>query len=129
MSYNEYTLGNLFNDLFEDSYVRNKIPPVDVYENEGSYFIVAEVPCYEKEDIKLTLEKHVLTIAAKKKECQDERKYLMREIKHNGFSRSFTLPEDADESGISANLENGVLTLQIAKKVKKDIGSINIKIN
>lgn len=129
MSYNEYTLGNLFNDLFEDSYVRNKIPPVDVYENEGSYFIAAEVPCYEKEDIKLTLEKHVLTIAAKKKECQDERKYLMREIKHNGFSRSFTLPEDADESGISADLENGVLTLQIAKKVKKDIGSINIKIN
>lgn len=129
MIYNEYTLGNLFNDLFEDSYVRNKVPAVDIYEDGDAYHIDSEIPGYEKENVKLSLEKHVLTIASKKIADSEERKYLMREIKHNGFSRSFTLPEDADEESISASYDNGVLFVTIKKKVKKNNGSIDIKIN
>ncbi len=129
MSYNEYTLGNLFNDLFEDSYVRNKVPAVDIYEDGSSYHIDSEIPGYEKEKVRLSLDKHVLTISSKKIEDCEERKYLMREIKHNGFSRSFTLPEDADEDSINASYDNGVLYITISKKIKRNNGSIDIKIN
>lgn len=129
MSYNEYTLGNLFNDLFEDSYVRNKIPAVDIYEDDSSYHIDSEIPGYEKENVRISLDKHVLTIASKKIADKEDRKYLVREIKHNGFSRSFSLPEDADEESIDAKCENGILAIKILKKVKKDNGSIVIKIN
>ena len=133
MSYNisrsEYTIGNLFNDLFEDSYVKNKIPPVDISSDNIGYEIKAEIPSYGKEDIKISLDKHVLTIAAKKHADIDGRHYLIREIQNTGFSRSFRLPEDADESMISATADNGVLRVSIPRKKEEIRGNIDIKIN
>ncbi len=133
MSYNvyrrEYTIGNLFNDLFEDSYVKNKIPPVDILEDSIEYVIEAEIPSYSKEEVKISLDKHVLTIAAKKHNEENERHYLIREIRNSGFSRSFKLPEDADEKMISASADNGILRISIPKKKNESIGSIDIKIN
>ncbi len=133
MSYNicrsEYTIGNLFNDLFEDSYVRNKIPPVDISESSAGYEIEAEVPSYRKDEIRISLDKHVLTVSAKKHSEEDGRRYLIREIRNNGFSRSFRLPEDADESMVSASSENGVLRILIPRKKNVNNGTVDIKIS
>ena len=54
----------------------------------------------------------------------------MNEISLPEFSRSFALPEDADEGNISAENRNGILTVRIPKIHKAENGGrIEVKIN
>ena len=134
-------IDSLFSDLFGDSLYSSRIPQVDVYETKDSYVVEADVAGYEEKDIQISVEKHVLTISSEdknlkkaneeevKEERKEERKYLMREISRPYFSRSFTLPEDVDETAIRAESRNGILTLTIPKKTPEERGRIEIKIN
>lgn len=130
-------IDSLFSDLFGDSLYSSRIPQVDVYETKDSYVVEADVAGYEEKDIQISVEKHVLTISSEDKnlkkangeEVKEERKYLMREISRPYFSRSFTLPEDVDETAIRAESRNGILTLTIPKKTPEERGRIEIKIN
>lgn len=128
----EYGLENFFNDFFDGAY-STKMPPVDVYETDKGYMVEAEVAGYDPKDIKLSVDKHTLTISAeeeKKEEEKEGKKYMIRETYHNSFSRSFTLPDDVDESGISAETKHGVLKVMLPKKpAEPDKGRIEIKIN
>ena len=128
----EYGLENFFNDFFDGAY-STKMPPVDVYETDKGYMVEAEVAGYDPKDIKLSVDKHTLTISAeeeKKEEEKEGKKYMIRETYHNSFSRSFTLPDDVDESGISAETKHGVLKVTLPKKpAEPDKGRIEIKIN
>ncbi|HCN84074.1 MAG TPA: Hsp20/alpha crystallin family protein, partial [Sphingobacteriaceae bacterium] len=76
------------------------------------------VPGLSKEDIKINLDKNVLSVSADKKtETVDEnKKFTKREYSFNSFSRSFTLPESADHSKIEADYTAGILKLTVAKK-------------
>ena len=128
----EYGLENFFNDFFDGAYT-TKMPPVDVYENKDSYTVEAEIAGYSPEDVKLSVDKHILTIKAesdKKEEEKNEKKYMIKETYHNSFSRSFTLPDDVDEEKISAETKNGVLKVTLPKKpAEPEKGKIEIKIN
>jgi HSP20 family protein len=42
--------------------------------------------------------------------------YFRREFKQTSFSRSFTLPSNADSENISANFNNGIVSIKIPKK-------------
>lgn len=126
----------LFNDIFGDGTFSRKIPPVDVYEIENGYVIEAEVAGYKQEEISLSVEKHVLTIASEhlekangeNKEDQVERRFIMKEISRPDFTRSFTLPEDVDEEKIEAETKDGVLKVFIPKMEKAQKGKIQIQI-
>ncbi len=128
----EYGLENFFNDFFDGAYT-TKMPPVDVFETKDGYTVEAEVAGYAPEDIKLSVDKHMLTIKAdteKKEEEKDGKKYMIRETYHNAFSRSFTLPDDVDEANITAETKNGVLKVTLPKKpAEPEKGRIEIKIN
>ena len=128
----EYGLENFFNDFFDGAY-STKMPPVDVYETESGYMLEAEVAGYDPKDIKLSVDKHTLTISAeeeRKDEEKEGKKYMIRETYHNSFSRSFTLPDDVDEGSISAETKHGVLKVMLPKKpAEPDKGRIEIKIN
>lgn len=126
----------LFNDIFGDGTFSRKIPPVDVYEIENGYVIEAEVAGYKQEEISLSVEKHVLTIASEhlekangeNEEDQVERRFIMKEISRPDFTRSFTLPEDVDEEKIEAETKDGVLKVFIPKMEKAQKGKIQIQI-
>ena len=130
----------LFNELFGDGTFSRKIPPVDVYELENGYVIEAEVAGYNQEEISLSVEKHVLTIASEhlekanddekneKEEKKNERRYVVKEISRPDFARSFTLPEDVDEEKIEAETKDGVLKVFIPKMEKAQRGKIQIQI-
>ena len=45
--------------------------------------------------------------------------YLRREFSYSQYQQIMTLPEDADREHIDAKVENGVLTVNIPKIVKK----------
>ena len=126
--YNNNTIGmeELLNSIFGSN---GKMPPVDVIENEESYSIVAEVPGFDPSDSDLTVERHMLTISGKQPETKEEgRRYFIRERQAWSMKRSFQLPEDADEENISADFENGVLTVNVKKQPKTLPRKISVKI-
>jgi HSP20 family protein len=91
------------------------VPNVEVKENDKSYTVSAELPGLDEKDVKVTVEGDVLTLAGEKKVEKTDEKTHFSERSYGSFTRSFTLPADADRNTISARFAKGVLTLEIAK--------------
>ncbi|MBU6353689.1 MAG: Hsp20/alpha crystallin family protein [Cyanobacteria bacterium REEB498] len=93
-------------------------PRVDIFECDGTYQFVADIPGMAKEDIAVKLSGDMLTIQGeRKRETEDTKPHFHRvERSYGSFSRSFSLPDDADLHAINAHCENGELTISIAKK-------------
>eukprot|EP01112_Ceratiomyxa_fruticulosa_P012823 TRINITY_DN3577_c0_g1_i1.p1 TRINITY_DN3577_c0_g1~~TRINITY_DN3577_c0_g1_i1.p1 ORF type:complete len:179 (+),score=45.90 TRINITY_DN3577_c0_g1_i1:173-709(+) len=92
-------------------------PTVDLRENEKSFVIHAELPGLHKEDINIDVHDGVLSLSGERRweQKEDKEKYHRVERSYGKFQRSFTLPKNVDPSNITANFENGVLELTIAK--------------
>lgn len=91
---------------------------VDIREEDDAFYVDAEVPGVAAEDIKVDVEKNVLTISGERKVEREETEdnYRRVERQYGSFSRSFTLPETVNADSIHADLKNGVLTLRLPKK-------------
>ncbi len=122
-----FDFDNFFNDFFESN--TDRFPPVDVYENDGSYVIEAEVPGYDENAIKIYCKNKVLTISSEAVEKKREHGFITEEIALPSFTRSFQLPEDANEDEVNASSANGILTITISKKAKVEPKRIEVKIN
>ena len=92
---------------------------VDVAEKNGAYLISAEVPGARKEDIHVNIDGAQVTIEAEvkreKQASQDER-VLHAERLYGKVTRSFTLPQEVDETKAEAKFRDGVLELSLPKK-------------
>lgn len=93
-------------------------PAADVSETDGEYLIKAELPEVGKDDLNITVQEGVLTLAGERKEEKREENEKVHRIErfHGSFSRRFTLPDDADEQGIKAESKDGVLVIHIPKQ-------------
>lgn len=89
---------------------------VDVRETEESYILEAELPGVALEDITLTTEDDVLTIAADVNIRNDEERegYVMNERRSGHLERRFSL-EGIRQEAITADSRNGVLTVVLPK--------------
>ncbi|MBM4133559.1 MAG: Hsp20/alpha crystallin family protein [Nitrospira sp.] len=106
-------------------------PLVDITEDDKEYLIKAELPEVKKEDIKLTVDEDVLTITGERKYEKEEKgkKYHRVERAYGSFMRSFTLPEDADGSKVSAECKDGLLKVHLPKSEKAKPKSIEVKVS
>lgn len=88
----------------------------DIRDTGDAFVLEAELPGFDKEDIKLDLKDGLLTITAThKEETEDKRdSYIRRERKYGSFSRAFDV-SGIDEEHISAAYQNGVLALTLPK--------------
>lgn len=126
-------MDELFNDwLFGDgcnyNYSGNKVPAVDVTENNDSYVFNMDLPGRSEKDVNVELKDDVLTIESAKEAEKDEKpeeksekdspKFLLRERRHSDFTRRFTLPSDINSDNVKAEFKNGVLTVRIGKTPK-----------
>ena len=106
------------NNMFADFYgaERGWTPAVDIYESKDrEYVIKADLPEMKREDIHLTFENNVLTLSGER--TLDQSEELQRSERFHGrFSRSFTLPNIADGSRISATYKDGVLTVRVPQR-------------
>jgi len=93
-------------------------PPVNIRETREAYLLDVMVPGLSKEDLKINLDKNVLTISAEKQAEQksEDQQQIRREFSFRSFKRSFTLDETVDAEKIQARYENGILQLQLPKK-------------
>lgn len=122
---------SLFNDLWGDwESGSTRIPPVDIYETEKSYVIEAELAGYKQDEVKVNVDKHILTISSDKESLKDVdgKKSLVRERIYRKFERSFSLPEGIDENKIEGEFTDGVLTLTLPKKKEVLPKTIEVKI-
>src|SRR5687767_12984263 len=106
----------------EEMTVTQWLPLVDITEDGQAYLIKAELPEVKKEDVKVTVENGVLTISGERKfekeEKDKEKRYHRIERAYGSFTRSFTLPDEADETKVGAEFKDGVLTVRLAKSEK-----------
>ena len=106
------------------------LPPVDIFETADHDVIVKlEVPDVKREDISLTLEDNVLTIAGERKApagVKDE-EYRRRERTFGAFSRSFTLPNSIDGGRVQAAYTDGVLTITLPQRAEAKPRTIAIE--
>ena len=102
---------------------------VDIREEDDAFVVDAEVPGLKPEEVKVDVEKNVLTIRGERKALTegDEGKFHRVERRYGSFSRSFTLPETVDANAISADLRNGVLALRLPKKEAPTPRTIAVK--
>ena len=95
------------------------MPPVDSQETlEHDVVITAELPGMKREDVKVTLENSILTIAGERAFAGDAvREQYHRVERHYGaFSRSFTLPASVDGTRVDASYQDGVLTVKVPQR-------------
>ena len=106
-------------------------PSVDVAEDDKEYRISADAPGVKREDLKVNVEEGVLTIAGERKSEKEEKgkKFHKVERSYGSFSRSFTLPEDAEEDKLSAEFKEGVLTVHLPKTANLKPKSKEIKVS
>jgi HSP20 family protein len=106
-------------------------PLVDITEDEKEYLIKADLPEVSRNDLKVTVESGVLNISGSRKFEKEEkgRRYHRVERAYGMFSRSFTLPEDADAGRVQADFKEGVLTVHVAKSESARPKQIEIKVS
>jgi HSP20 family protein len=93
------------------------VPPVDIFEDNESLKIVAELPGVRPEDVRISHENNALTIRGEKKQVAEEKTERVHryERTYGTFERTFTLPSTVDAERIQATYENGVLTVLLPK--------------
>lgn len=93
-------------------------PRVDICESDGTYLFKADIPGLARQDVAVSLAGDMLTIQGERKRESEEKKPHFHRVErsYGSFSRSFSLPDDADPATIHAHCENGELTISIAKK-------------
>jgi HSP20 family protein len=115
-------IGDLFREFSLVPSLRGLEPEprmkVDVEETDQAYILKAEVPGADREDITVSIDGNVVSIRADvEEERVDENGNMIRSERMFGEElRSFTLPQEVDESKAQAKMENGVLVLTLPKK-------------
>ena len=101
--------------------VRYFVPTTDIFETEDALTVVMEVPGVGRDAIDITTENDVLKIEAKIDPAKyDGMEPLYTEYNVGHFARSFTLSNKIDRQQISAELDDGILTLSL-KKAKESM--------
>lgn len=91
-------------------------PAVDVYEKDGVYKVEFAIPGLKKDKIDIEVADNRLTISGSFEETKSdegEGKYLYREVRRGGFSRTIAFPSDIDADRVSATYDNGMLSLNV----------------
>lgn len=91
-------------------------PLIDIYETNDDYFIVANMPGVNKEDVKIKVEDGDLVIMGRINFSDVlNKKYLLKEIDPSNYYRKFKLSDSINEEKIVATLENGRLQINLPK--------------
>ena len=117
-----YDLFNAFHDFEDDFFNSPQLRSfrTDIKDEGDKYLMEAELPGFEKEDIKLDITGNTLTLSAEHKSDTEDKKednYIRRERSFGSYQRSFDLTGiDADK--IEAEYKNGILELTLPKIVE-----------
>ncbi|MBX3242499.1 MAG: Hsp20/alpha crystallin family protein [Chitinophagaceae bacterium] len=104
--------------------------PVNIHETKDAYHLEVNVPGLKKEDIKISVDKDLLTISYEKKEETNNEDYktIRREFSYEGFTRSFSLSDKINADAIQAKYEDGILKVHVPKKEEVQVSAKQISV-
>ena len=100
------------------SYESERQIRIDVKETDQAYLVKADMPGFKKEDIKIAVEGSLVSISAST-QAQEEKAVgdTVYSERYSGSQyRSFTLPQEVDDTKTEARYQDGVLDLTLPKK-------------
>ena len=140
-NYSQNWLPSIFDDFFDNNWMNKTnatAPAINVLERRDAYVVEVAAPGMTKKDFNIHIdENNNLIISMEKKEetkegdncgcngeakgttvkCKDEAsRYLRREFYYSKFQQALILPDDVDKMSISAQVENGILSVTLPKQ-------------
>lgn len=103
------------------------VPRADVEETNDAYIVEIELPGVDKDDIDISMSGRRLTVVGERRE-KERTGVLRRRTRAVGrFRYEVVLPGAIDESGVTAKLEDGVLTVRVPKAASERPRRIEVK--
>jgi molecular chaperone IbpA len=124
-----YTIGfeRLFDQLEEFIYHNKKLPsypPYNIKKDGENFTIEMALAGFSKDDIEVTVTEDILTISSNKESSKKDELY--RGISDRKFTRNFSIADDIVVK--SAELKNGLLTIQLEREIPEEKKPRKIKI-
>ena len=117
-----------FNDLFDMDWTPRHVttaPAVNVKESDTAFTMEIAAPGLKKEfcSVNINNEGNLVVKIENKAQQEDQcnaegektHHYLRREFSYASYEQAYTLPEEVDKEGISAKVEDGILTINLPK--------------
>lgn len=101
-------------------------PPVDIYDAGDKVVMVADMPGVSAEHLDVNFDRGRLVIHGQVDMPDEGTSYGLQEFRRGDFHREITLGDEIDPQAISAELKNGVLTLNLGKV--KEQAPVKIKV-
>jgi HSP20 family protein len=130
-------MDKLFEDFFTDEkapasfvFPGKALPALDVKETDEAITVDAELPGLKQEEIQVTVEEGILTIAAERKQEKDEKsKNVHRRERYYGMmERKLALPATVEDGKVDALYKDGVLHVTLPKKPSAKPKAVTIKV-
>ena len=90
-------------------------PSADVGSTDVGYVIRAEMPGVEKDGLEITVDRGELIILGRRKPIEVTGELIYREIRPHDFRRVYELAPSIDSTKITANIDQGILTVTLPK--------------
>lgn len=103
-------------------------PSVDIFENEKSIVLLADMPGVSPKDLNIDLREDTLTLTGEVETVERrEEEDVISEYITGKFYRQFSLSEVIDQERIDAKLKDGVLRLTLPKVEKATPRKITVQ--
>jgi HSP20 family protein len=106
-------------------------PAVDISEDDTEYLIKAELPEVTRDQVDVSVEDGTIVITGSRvfEKEENNRRYHRVERAYGSFSRSFSLPKDADADKVHADFKDGVLRVHLPKSEQAKPKRIEVKVD
>jgi len=96
-----------------------RLPLCDMVDKEDKYELQLEIPGIDKDKIDVKATKNSVAISGEQSEKTEEKRknYLYNERLYRSFHRKIPIPEEIVPSKIDAKINNGILQIQLPKKI------------
>ena len=105
-------------------------PEVDISQDDRGYLVKADLPEMKKDDVRVTVEDGILCVSGERKSEKEDQKRKFHRVERSfgNFRRSFTLPEDADSTKVTADFRDGVLKVHLPTTARPKSKAIEVKV-
>jgi HSP20 family protein len=106
-------------------------PAVDVQESDAEYLVKADLPEVTRDNVKVGIEDGVLTLEGERRQEKDEKTkhYHRLERAYGKFVRRLTVPTEVDETKVTAEFKDGVLSVHLPKSPTARPRSVAVKVS
>lgn len=104
-------------------------PSVDISETEDALEVKVDLPGIKPEDVDISVTDNRLTIQGERKEEKETKEKTVHRIerRYGSFLRTITMPPGAEADKVSAESDNGVITIKVPKAPEAKAKKVAVK--